>query len=84
MIKLRSSDKPRWRETTAIVEGRHVCVALTPSLILFRLKGKRSTIDLPFNSAYLSAAYARGNETLEKKKRRRPVRRGALAMGVQR
>ena len=47
---------PRWRETHFSDRGRALCVALTPSNVLLRMKGTRTTLKLPWGIVLVKAA----------------------------
>jgi hypothetical protein len=77
MTTLKHTPKPRWRQTAAEERGRPVCVALQPHSLLLRLKGKRMILEMPFASAWTTAAGLAARVEIAPRFRRN-VRRGAL------
>lgn len=83
MTSIRYKSKPVWHQTGLLdrSSGRAICVAESPAALLIRLKGTRTTVQLPWNLCYLHGAFALANANRVAKKSRKSVRRGALAMG---
>lgn len=75
---------PVWHETAEVVDGRAICIAECPCGLLLRLKGQRSKLLLPWQTAYLKAATLAADSlrTIAANHRRAVprVRRGALAI----
>ena len=80
MTKCKFKLQPVWHETEVVMDGRTVLVSERPACLLLRLKGTRQTLMLPWNVAYVRAAFLYSeNARATKKKRRRAVQRGVLA-----
>lgn len=82
MTQVKRRSKPVWHECGALdrISGRSYCVAETPAALLIRLKGTRTTLELPWGMAYLRAAQLKAAlVSLQKVNRRRAtVTRGRV------
>ena len=87
MTQIKFKSKPTWHETGVVdrSSGRPILVAESPVSLLVRLKGTRQVLKVPWEMAYLRAAYAEADrlrrEKREAKKAKAEQRKKERASG---
>lgn len=75
MTPIKYHDRPRWRESQHLAQGRAVCVALEPTAVLIRLKGLRTVLRLPLGLAYVQASRLEAQRIVTERAERRKLAR---------